>query len=188
MHGDSSVYSDRTNYGCIPHLFRKEFSWGEQELIGYRILLIPSLKNYYDFVSSLEKIVVNNINFAAFQQAAPYIQPVQQKKEDNTLKGSIEMLEEWINHNYCSTNPTLKVQLKKDVIDVFRKIRKIRQVPAHELYSNRHDKGLYRNQNELIRDTYDAVMILRMIFNNHPRTRHLSAPINLQDRGNIVIY
>ena len=41
----------------IPQLFRKEYSRENQELIGYRIILIPSLKNYYEFVSALEKIV-----------------------------------------------------------------------------------------------------------------------------------
>ena len=51
----------------IPQLFRKEYSRENQELIGYRIILIPSLKNYYEFVSALEKIVLNNLSFVTFQ-------------------------------------------------------------------------------------------------------------------------
>lgn len=78
----------------IPPLFRKEYSRENQDLIGYRIILIPSLKNYYEFVSALEKIVVNNLNYDTFQISAKYIAPVERKRDDGTLKGSIEMLEE----------------------------------------------------------------------------------------------
>lgn len=50
----------------LPPLFAKEYSINDDELIGYRILLIPSKKNYYEFVTSLEKLFVNNLNYEFF--------------------------------------------------------------------------------------------------------------------------
>lgn len=172
----------------IPKLFRKEYSRENQELIGYRIILIPSLKNYYEFVSALEKIVVNNLNYDTFQIDAMGITSVERKKDDGTLKGSIEMLDEWFSSNYFAGNTKGYEMFKKYISGLFRKIRKIRQAPAHELYSNKHDKTLYRAQNELIEEAYRAVRDLRMMFSKHPGAKSVIVPDELRDEENIVIY
>ena len=172
----------------LPTLFCNEYSRDENELIGYRTLLIPSSKNYYEFVSALEKIVINNLNYKLFQQEALYIRPIERKKEDGTLKGSIEMLEEWFLVNYFSSNPNGNDAFKKYISGTFRNIRKIRQVPAHELYANKHDKGLYRKQNELIEEVYHAVRDIRMMFGKHPLAINIPIPDQLQNEENIVLY
>ena len=172
----------------IPQLFCNEYSMDTQELIGYRIILIPSLKNYYDFVSALEKIAINNLNYKTFQKAAPYICPIDRKKPDGSLKGSIEMLEEWMQQNYLSSIPNGAEYFKEDVSNTLRKIRKIRQVPAHELYSNQHDKSLYSKQNELVKEVYCALERLRLIFSTHPKNKDIPLPNALKDRTKIAIY
>lgn len=172
----------------IPDLFRKEYSREDNELIGYRILLIPTLKNYYDFVSALEKIVINNLSFDIFKGKALGIKPIERKKEDGSLKGSIEMLEEWLNLNYCHDHPTVLEALKKDIVDVFRNVRRIRQTPAHEMYLNKHDKTLYKQQNELIIQMYDALDALCFVFSRHPRTKNTPVPDSYAEREKIVIY
>lgn len=172
----------------IPQLFRKEYSRENQELIGYRIILIPSLKNYYEFVSALEKIVINNLSYDTFQKDTLGIASVERKKDDGTLKGSIEMLDEWFSSNYFRGNVEGCKAFKKYISGTFRTIRKIRQVPAHELYSNKHDKDLYRKQNELIEDVYRAVRDLRMMFSKHPSAKKVIVPEQLSDEENIVIY
>lgn len=172
----------------IPQLFCNEYSMDTQELIGYRIILIPSLKNYYDFVSTLEKITINNLNYKTFQNAAPYIRPIKRKKSDGSLKGSIEMLEEWMKQNYLSSLPNGIDYFREDVSNTLRKIRKIRQAPAHELYSNQHDKGLYRKQNEHIREIYHAMEVLRLILSSHPLNKNIPLPDVLKDRTKIVVY
>ena len=172
----------------IPPLFRNEFSRDNQELIGYRIILIPSLKNYYEFVSALEKIVVNNLNYDTFQKDAKYIKRIERKKTDGTPKGSIEMLEEWFLVNYFTNNSYGYEMFNKYISGTFRKIRRIRQVPAHELYDNEHDKSLYSKQNELINEVYRTVRDLRMMFGKHPSARSVDIPSELNDEDNIVIY
>ena len=172
----------------LPPLFRKEYSREGQDLIGYRIILIPSLRNYYEFISALEKIVVNNLNYDTFQKTAQHITPIERKKDDGSLKGSIEMLEEWFSINYFSSNPKGYESFKKYISGTFRKIRSIRQTPAHQLYDNKHDKTVYRQQNELIEEAYCAVKDLRMMFSKHPLAKSVIIPPELQDEDSIVIY
>ena len=172
----------------IPNLFRKEYSRDEHELLGYRIILIPSLKNYYEFVSALEKIVVNNLNHDAFQHNISGIKAIERKKPDGTLKGSIEMLEDWFSLNYFSTRPENFEKFKKHISGTFRLVRKIRQTPAHELYSNKHDKQLYRKQNELIQEVYFTLRDLRMMFSTHPYARTVLIPEELQHHDYLCLY
>lgn len=172
----------------LPMLFRHEYSREEKELIGYRILLIPSSKNYYEYVSALEKIVIGNLNHKAFQREAMHIKPINNRKEDGTLKGSIEMLEEWFSVNYFASNPEGNDAFKKYISGTFRNVRSIRQVPAHELYANKHDKGLYRKQNELMEEVYHAVRNIRMMFSRHPLASNIPIPDQLQNEENIVLY
>ena len=172
----------------MPPLFRKEYCREDGNLIGYRTLLIPSLKNYYEFVSTLEKIVVDNLNYKAFQQEALHIKPIERNKEDGKPKFSIEMLEEWFSINYFTSNPKGSDAFKKYVSSTFRKIRDIRQIPAHKLYVNEYDKGLYRKQNELVEEAYYALRDIRMMFGKHPLAQNIHIPDQLKDEETIVIY
>jgi len=173
----------------LPPLFNREYNIIEDDLIGYRTLLIPSKKNYYDFVTALEKIVVNNINYEFFKfDKLSYILPIERKQKDGSLKGSINLLEEWMNTNYFSSNPQGQEACKKYIISALKKIRNIRQTPAHEVYNNQHDKTLYREQNQLIRETYDSINQLRFIFQHHPANKGVEIPDIIQDEENVVIY
>lgn len=114
--------------------------------------------------------------------------PVERKNEDGSLKGTILLLEEWMNVNYFSSNPKGQQALKDYITSTLRKIRKIRQTPAHDLYSNQHDKSLYSEQNKLISATYDSINQLRFIFQNHPSNKSVIVPDTLKDEENIVLY
>lgn len=98
------------------------------------------------------------------------------------------MLEEWFSVNYFASNPKGNDAFKKYIAGTFRGVRKIRQVPAHELYANEHDKALYRKQNKLIEEVYRAVRDLRMMFGRHPLAAIVPVPDHLQDVKNIVLY
>ena len=172
----------------IPKFFRKEYSLESREVDGYRIILIPTLKNYYEFVGILEKIVVHNINYDTFQKTALVIKAIERRDKNGEVKGSLAMLEEWLSINYISYNPYLEERIKDEVFIPLRKIRKERQIYAHELYSNERNNSLYKKQNDLIRSTYDALMILRLILNSHPKNKKLQAPSIIRDYENIVVY
>ncbi len=172
----------------LPKLFRKEYSREDQALMGYHIILIPSLRNYYEFVIALEKIVVNNLNYGMFQKQTLNINPVERKKEDKSLKGSIEMLDEWFSVNYFSNSPKGFQAFQTYISGVFREVRQKRQIPAHDLYENKHDITFYKQQDDLIIKVYHAIRNLRMMFQRHPLARAVVIPEILQDEDNIVIY
>lgn len=182
------LINDMCSSISLPPLFNNVYSRRDKELLGYRILLIPSLRNYYEFVSALEKICINNINYKFFLRESLAIKPVIRKKEDGSLKGSIELLDEWFGNNYFSKNPIGYQIFKESIINVFREIRKIRQTPAHELYDNKYDKKLYRQQNDLITKAYSAINCLRNILNHHPLARSVQIPECLQNIEKIVIF
>ena len=56
------------------------------------------------------------------------------------------------------------------------------------MYCNQHDKSLYREQNQLIRETYDSINQLRFIFQHHPANKGVEIPAMIKDEENIVIY
>lgn len=129
----------------IPHLFNKIYkphTFEKPE--DYRIMFLPTLKNYYSFILALEKIIVHNIK----------------TNED----------------------------IDKLIINPLKSIRKIRQVPAHEIYSNQYDKSLYKKQNEIILKTYKAIRSIRIIFANYPGNRDIEIPEYLITGKKIRVY
>jgi len=156
----------------IPHLFRKTYephTFEKPE--DYRIMFLPTLKNYYSFVLVLEKIIIHNINYKTFITTAKYIKPVERKDGKGNLKHSLNMMSEWLKQN-ISTNE----DIDKLIINPLKSIRKIRQVPAHEIYSNQYDKSLYKKQNEIILETYKAIRSIRLFFANYPGNQDIEIP------------
>ncbi len=97
------------------------------------------------------------------------------------------LLEEWLEKNYYSRNPDGAKLFKEKVSSVLREIRKIRQIPAHELYENKHDKSVYKKQNELVTSLYYALRDIRAILLKHPNNRGITIPTELNG-DNVVIY
>ena len=185
---EMEVINDMCDNMQIPHLFSVIYPQEVCQSLGYRIILVPSLKNYYEFISSLEKIIVSNLNYKTFTTVSRGVCNIDRRREDGILKGSISMLEEWINKNYHSPDPRTAEYFKEDVINVLKDIREIRQIPAHEFYGNTHDKSLYCKQNELINKAYRAIKIIRLIFNRHPSNKNFNIPQELLDENKINTY
>ncbi len=168
----------------IPKLFNKTFGTHYTEMPeGYRNIFLPSLKNYYDFVLVLEKMVVHNISYKTFQKKAPYISSVERKDKDGKDKGSLVMFDEWLDKNIATNENTSEI-----IIKPLRNIRKIRQKPAHELTSNEYDISLYQKQIDLVNEAYTAVRDIRLFFSNHPLAKDIEIPEYLITGEDIVSY
>ena len=126
---------------------------------------------------------IHNINFKTFTVASRYISPVNRKNDNGDLKGSLQMFSEWIKRN---VNTNCNTEL--DIIEPLKIIRKERQVPAHELYSNKYDKSLYKKQDDLISNTYAAIRNIRLLFTNYPGTKVIQLPDYLVTGEKIEIY
>jgi len=168
----------------IQPLFRNEIKpHGYNEPLHYRHIFLPTIKNYYDFLTVLEKLVVHNINSKTFLKVANLIRAVERKDENGREKGSLTMFQEWLRINIRTSEDPVAL-----IIKPLRNIREERQIPAHELYENKHDVRLYEKQDELIQNTYAAVRAIRLFFANHPSNKGIETPEYLITGEKIVIY
>ena len=168
----------------LPELFAHVYGTGYNEMPeGYRSILLPTLKNYYDFVLVMEKLVVHNISIKTFQKDSLLIAKIERKDGDGKDKGSIVMLQEWLKRNVSSN-----FDIDEVIINPIKYIRKIRQVPAHELTNNKYDIDVYEKQKELMVNTYGAIRAIRILFMGHPLAKDVKIPEYLLQGKDIVFY
>ena len=157
-----------------PRLFKEDFY--ENRPRNFYFLVRPTLEEYNSFIHTLDKMMSDNIDKKFF------IGEVSDTSEETrtdgkiivTHKGTITMLDEWLNISALSDS-----RLVEDLISMFRKVRTLRQKPAHVIRPNVFDQKFFHLQRELIVAAYKAVRTLRLIFTNHPLVR--AAKIDIPD-------
>lgn len=168
----------------IPPLFAKTYGTDFSEMPeGYRNIFLPTMKNYYDFVLVMEKMFVHSISVKTFQIDGILVKKIERKDSNGNPKGSLVMFSEWLNENIRTER-----NLDEDIIKPLRTIRKIRQIPAHELTTNKYDLTLYEKQRDLVNETYEAIRSIRLYFSNHPQAKKIEVPKYLITGENIVYY
>jgi hypothetical protein len=181
---EMKVINEQCESMGIPELFNRTFGTHYSEMPeGFRNIFMPTLKNYYDFVLVLEKITVHNISYKTFQKDTPYIHSVDRKNELGEDKGSLLMLDEWLNKNIRTQE-----NLTELIVEPLKNIRRIRQKPAHELISNEYDVTLHQKQFDLMNNTYRAIRDLRLFFANHQLAKEVKVPEYLLSEKGIVNY
>ena len=168
----------------LPVFFRKTYDTNCREKpIDYSTLLFPTQKNYYDFILALEKLLVHNINIKVFVSDCGIISGVERKNKEGKEKGSLVLFKEWLLKNVKSD-----FDMEQVIIEPLKSIRKIRQTPAHEMYNNKFDVGLYEEQRAIVEQLYEALYALRRLFMGHPLCRKVQISEHLLDRDRIVFY
>jgi hypothetical protein len=152
----------------------------------FTFFMIPTLENYHNFISLLDKMISDNINRNFFEGK---IELFEFKKIDETLserinKGTLRLLEEWLSNNYNFEDID---KAKKILFEPFKKVRKERQSPAHKINSNFYDKTLVEKQKEIISQCYQAMKNLRHIFKDHRKAKDVKTPEWL-DNGEIKTF
>jgi len=66
------------------------------------------------------------------------------------------------------------------MIASFKKVRKLRQSPAHKVNINAFDQQIFRTQRDIMINAYDAVRTIRQAFANHPAVMRNPPAINEQ--------
>ncbi len=90
-------------------------------------------------------------------------------------KGTIALLAEWVRKKVRLNDP----KPFDDAIATLKEVRKLRQRPAHSLDDNRFDRGLFKEQRELMMRAYEAVRMVRLLFANHPAAKTCPVPKEL---------
>jgi hypothetical protein len=164
-------------------LFARDFL--DERPREFAFLLRPTRKAFNEFVHILDKMISENISKAFF--ATDISAEREEERADGKIavypKGTIQMLEEWIDQQVRFPDPGPKNRM----IAIFRKVRKLRQYPAHAVKDDVFDQNIFKEQRQLVLDAYNAVRTLRLILANHPDTKTVEVPDWLQ-KGEISPY
>jgi len=147
-----------------PPLFLKDYCLNRPKEFGF--LLRPTESEFNNFILLLDKMMSDNINKSFFEQDVEL--EVDEVRDDGKIivrqKGTIQILESWINKFYKpSDNKPLN-----EMFAAFRKVRNLRQKPAHKISTDIFDQKYIHTQQDIILQSYEAVRTLRLILSNHP--------------------
>jgi hypothetical protein len=161
-----------------PGLFKQDYA-DTNPPTGFSSLLRPTAKEYYEFAGLLDKLLSENINKDFFQNEVAIEE--EKAREDGkievTQKGTLRLLSEWITSKFRPVDPAPMEQ----IFVTFKKVRKLRQKPAHALYENDFDQKYIHEQRKLMLDVYRAVRCLRLVLANHPKARDVPVPVWLKE-------
>jgi hypothetical protein len=148
-------------------LFRTDFRDNRTTVPREFCLLIrPTCKEFNNFVHVLDKLLSENINKRCFGTDVSF--EVETQRKDGRIqveqKGTLRALDEWIRMQFHTENWTQW----NESIEAMRRVRKLRQRPAHGLDDDKFDQQYIKDQRELMIQAYSAVRTLRLILENHP--------------------
>lgn len=148
-----------------PALFRNSYDEDTPKDFGF--LLRPTQSEFNNFMLLLDKMMSDNINKKFFENDVEL--ESEKAREDGkivvTPKGTIQILEDWINKYFRPADPTTIENMMK----TFRNVRQLRQKPAHKVDADAFDQELFKEQRSIVINAYDAVRTLRLILANHPK-------------------
>lgn len=159
-----------------PALFRNSYEEETPKEFGF--LLRPTQSEFNNFMLLLDKMISDNINKKFFQNDVEL--ESEKEREDGkiivTPKGTIQILEDWINKYFRPADSEPIANMMK----TFRKVRKLRQKPAHKVNADGFDQELFKQQRNIVINAYDAVRTLRLILANHPNVKENPPKISEQ--------
>ena len=82
------------------------------------------------------------------------------------------ILECWVNKYF---KPVDRTPID-EMLSTFRKVRSLRQKPAHKVNTDSFNQDHFRKQREIVVCAYDAIRTLRQILANHPAVK-LNPPL-----------
>lgn len=156
-----------------PPMFRHDFA--DQKPRGFAFLVRPTLKEFNDFVLTLDKMISDNINKAFFEGDVPG-ETEQERKDGKVVvqpRGTLAMLEDWI-RTYFNANTWEDIN---EALITLKRVRSLRQSPAHAINEDMFDQKYFHDQRQLVLDAYSAIRLLRLVLANHPHVRRADIEI-----------
>lgn len=154
-----------------PPLFRTEKPAKRPR--GFGFLIRPTQKELRDFELLLDKQLSDDLNPDFFDKEARVIKGTSTDGTPMTsAKGTIQLLQGWLEKSVRLPDPSFRDAMLK----TFRKVRSLRQKPAHKIEDDTFDPKYLDDQRALIVEAYQAVQTLRHIFQLHPATKAHKLP------------
>ena len=145
-------------------LFRETYE--EQRPAQFSFFVKPTQGNYDGFVHLLDKMLSDNINIGAFSGDVTRRERVEvgNGEFDSRLRAPISMLEEWLSIRY----PTASPEEMLAIIKPLKRVRSLRNKPAHTIVEDKYDRQFYTRQDELVWKVYEALRNLRCLLATDP--------------------
>lgn len=157
-----------------PALFKEAFK--DKKPRGFSFLVRPTLNEFNSFIHTLDKMMSDNINKDFFR--GDLVLEYEEVRSDGkvivTQKSTIALLDEWISKHFV-TDDRKSIE---EMISAFRKVRKIRQKPAHTVHEDKFDQRYFHEQREVFKEAYSAIRTIRLILSNHPAVTSADIEIN----------
>lgn len=150
-----------------PPLFRNSFSEDRPKEFGF--LLRPTVAEFNDFILLLDKMMSDNINKDFFGNDVE-IETDEVRADGKIIvkpKGTVQILEAWFAKLFRAADEGPM----KAMIESFKKVRKLRQAPAHKVNADAFDQEIFRMQRDIVIEAYDAVRTIRQAFASHPAVK-----------------
>ena len=171
--GELKCINDLTEYIFGKKVFRKSFE-EENRPKEFTFFFTPTIRNYNDFISLLDKMISENINKDFFEGKVDFFEfkELEEGIVERITKGTLQLFEEWL---------TIVYNVKSDgsVNELFKplkKVRRERQNPAHRINENEYNLKLIEKQKEIMNSVYNVFRNLRNIFHQHPKAKKFIIP------------
>lgn len=148
-------------------LFKQDYGkYLEDKPPKFSFLIRPTAGEFYSYVLLLDQLLSDNINVHFFADDVERERDVARKdgKIEVQRKGTIQILDEWMRKYFAFSDP----QPWRDCIAGMKRVRKLRQKPAHAVNEDRFDQQYFKDQRELALTAYNSLRAVRLLLAEHP--------------------
>jgi hypothetical protein len=143
--------------------------------IGLTSFLRPTTENFNRFVLALDKLLSESIDMKFFDGKVPL--ETETLRPDGKIiaqsKGSLTLLEEWLLQEIKWHDPDA---FREVVIKPLRKVRRLRQTPAHTFTKDTFSMKYHNRRQQLLWDVFNSLSNIRATLSKHPRASHIQTP------------
>ncbi len=169
-----------------PHLFHQDYGkYGESKPRKFGFLIRPTLEEFNDFVLLFDKMISENINKGFFQDDVSFEREIRRPDGKIEIKpiGTLQALDEWIRKVFI---PDDGWEIWDNNIRSLKKLRRMRQKPAHAIDVNVFDQKYIKEQKDLIKRVYSAIRTLMLFLENHEAVQTSNIGIPDWLRNNLI--
>ncbi len=155
-----------------PTLFRNDFEGNRP--IEFYLLMRPTKRKFDRFIETSDKILSDNIQNSFFKNNPHRID---MKNDDGKDKGTILLLDEWLRKHFRTSDysPVDEINLN------MKSIRKLRNSSAHRIQQDEYDESIWADRLEYIKNIYQVVRNIRLMFACHKDGKSVEIPFYLVD-------
>lgn len=154
--------------------------------IGLSSFLRPTNENFNRFVMALDKMLSESIDYSFFEGKCTI--ETEAVRSDGkivvTRKGTLSLLQEWLLKEISWDDPDAFLEI---VVKPLRRIRRLRQAPAHRFITDNFSLEFYESRKQLLGEVLNSLSNIRATFAKHPRSKNIDIPDWL-DSGVIDVF